>query len=236
MHILCKKLAFSFLFTVLLVSSSKTVLAQSASDSAEASSSAQTQINQELKKRMEKALSEAGTVAGALTTLLSERTSFVGEVTRVSQEAITVKQFSGNTIIPLTDTVELLKAGKKVSADDIEVGGWVSVLGTRDGNQVDPEFVLVSATSLKPKDKLVVLASLSEITRTEIKFVPRSSQDGTEQTVKIDKNSTFESSDGSEAVRTDFEKDYSVLIVAQKNADEETYTLTTLHALSDLKK
>lgn len=228
MHTWKQTLTSLSLIAVLALSSTSLAFAQ-ADETATASAAEATEsaVIDLIKSRL-------GEVAGALTDILDERTSFTGEVSRVSQEAITVRQFAGTTIVPLTEEVQLLKDDKAASTDDVEVGGWVTVLGTKDDNTVAPEFVIIAEESLQPKDKLVILGTITSISRTELGYTPRSSEAAAEETVALDANTVYENFDGTEVERTEFAEDYSVLIVAQKEQDEDEFTVTTLHALADL--
>lgn len=223
----------SFFFSLLLLWSTTGLSFAQATPAASESATTATESAAVI-DRLKSLLQQTGEVAGALTDLLDNRTSFTGEVTRVSQEAITVRQFTGTTIVPLSEDVQLLKANKAATADQVEVGGWVTVMGTPDDNTVAPEFVLISTESLLPKDKTVALGTITEITRTKISYLPRGNEAGAAETVLINKNTVFENSDGTVLKAADFEVDYSVLIVAQKDANQDEFTVTTLHALSDV--
>lgn len=189
------------------------------------------QANQEIKKRIEK-ITETGQVNGVMSTKLSEKTGFVGEVSRLSQESLTIRQGSDTTIIPFTDTLALFSKDKKISPDDIEVGNWAIVLGSKTNDKMNPEYVLVSKTSLQPKAKFVGIGTITNISKGKITVLPRGAT--TEQALTITKTSKFQNDDNTDLKATDFQKDLSVVVTGFRN-DDGTFSLLTVHALTDVK-
>jgi hypothetical protein len=185
----------------------------------------------ELKKRIEK-VAKRDQVRGAISNLFSDKFGFVGEVSRLSQEALTVKQNGDSRILPLTENITIVRAGKKIKAEEIEVGNWVTVLGMGTNEKFTPEIIIVSASALKPKQKVVMLGTITKITKTNITIMARGDQG--EQTFILPKAAKFENADGGTLKVTDFEEDLSVLVVGTRN-DKDQLELSTLRSLTDVK-
>lgn len=187
-------------------------------------SSSPEQTAEELKKRIEKVVSEKKD--------FSDKGGFIGEVTRLSQEALTVKQASGTTIIPLESSITLLKKGKRITAQEIEVGNWVIVIGTKEDSAINPDFIIASTESLRPKTKSVVIGTITSIAKSKVTVVTRGSNE--EKVFTIVKNTKYENSDGTTLKVADFEKDLSVLVVSSQE-ENDVFNITTIRALSDVK-
>lgn len=182
------------------------------------------QTAEELKKRIEKVLGEKKD--------FSEKTGFIGEVSRLSQEALTVKQAGGTTIIPFEDSIAILKKGKRITAQEIEVGNWVIVIGSKSDNDLKPDFIIVSAESLRPKTKTVVIGTITSIAKSKLTIITRGSNE--EKTFTLVRGTKYENADGTTVKVTDFDKDLSVLVVSSQ-AENDVFNVTTLRALSDVK-
>ncbi len=236
----CKTALFSFLFTTFIVISSlnpTSVLAANASKSANtdsdpASSSAE-ETTMELKRRIEKVVEEKREqIKGAISNLLADKHGFVGEVSRLSQEAITVRQNGDSRIIPLTENLVILQKGKKITADQIEVGNWVTVMGSGSSDKFNPEFILVSDEDLRPRERTVAIGTLNEVGRTSVTVTQRGSTE--EREYLIIKTSKLENVDGSAIKLTDFEEDLSVLVIATKNTKDQ-WEVVRIRSVTDVK-
>lgn len=199
-------------------------------DESDASPSAETskETIEEIKRRIEK---NSDLVKG-VTDPAQERIGLIGEVMRITGESLTVKTNTATVIMALTDSVRISSGNKTIKATDIAVGNWVSIIGTEVDDAFTPKTISVSTESLRPKTQEVALGTITEISRTEIAFTPRGSEDT--KTVTINRTSTFEDSDGTAATVADFETDMGVLLVAQQ--DEEDLVLATLRSLVPLEE
>jgi len=172
-------------------------------------------------------------VRGALHDLLTQKGGYIGEITRISEDALTLKTRTGSVIVPLTDQVNVLKDDKPQSVDAIAVGNWVTVLGSRESENVVAEFVLVSEASLLPRTQDVAVGSIYELSRRAMTITSRDSQ--TERSYVITTDTVFQDADGTEADWQDFEADYAVLIVALEDAKTAgTFEVTTVRSLVNL--
>lgn len=216
-----KNFGIAFTFALLLgitsISSVSAVSAQSATPGAgtEATDSATTE---ELRKRIERVVDERREqIKGVVEDLLGKKGAYIGQISRISEEAITVKQGETPTIIPISDTLVILQDATPLSIDKIEVGNWAIVLGTRSDNAIEPEYLIISDLSLRPQNQLVKLGSIKNINRSQLVFIPRGTQD--ELTATIQRATKFQDSDGDTAAVTEFEADLSVLVTAVEGKD-----------------
>lgn len=224
-------------FTFLPFLAPTPVFAITASNSAKESdaspSATPEETTMELKKRIEKVVEEKREqVKGVISNLLSDKHGFIGEVSRLSQEAITVKQNGDSRIIPITEDITIIKKGKKIKAEEIEVGNWVTVIGSGSIEKFEPEFILVSPESLRPKDRTIALGSLTTVGKTALKIKPRGSSD--EREFLIVKTSKLENVDGSAIKLADFDEDLSILVIATKNTKDQ-WEVVRARSLTDVK-
>lgn len=167
---------------------------------------------QKLKERIERVIEEKNEqVKGVIDELAGNRRAFVGEVQRVSAESITVKTTKTTHILALNNSIPLIKNSQKISVDDIAVGDWVIVLGTRDKDDFVPQHIIVSAKTLRPKPKMVTLGTIKSITKTEL--VVTSRQGDSDKTFVLSKNTSYQDVTGEPIVLKDLEKDLQCLVV-----------------------
>lgn len=172
-------------------------------------------------------------VQGALVDLLSEKGGYIGEITRISEEAITVSTRNGSVIVPLSEDVTLLEDDEIIAVDSIEVGNWATVMGDRLETQIEPEFVIISEESLQPRNQRIVVGSIFEISRTLLIVTARDG--GSEMSFVIDTDSVFQDQDGSEASWQDFDADFAVLISAVEDAETQgQFNALTVRSLANL--
>lgn len=169
-------------------------------------------------------------VNGAINNLLNKKVAMIGEVTRITDEAITVTNINGTKILPLNNNPRIIKGTQEIGVEKIEVENWVMVLGRQDGDDFSPNYIYVYSKSLRPKTQEVIIGTISAITKAELKITTRSNSE--ERTLKLSKNTTFEDSNGEEVRQLDFSEDINVLITGFK--DEDSTTVNTLRSLAPL--
>lgn len=175
---------------------------------------------QKLKERIEKIVEEKkDQIKGIIDNLDSNKQGFIGEVTRISEEAITIKTNKSTRILPITDDVELLEDGKEVELSDVAVENWLVVLGIIENDTFSPIRILVSDTSLRPLPSFITLGSIISIERSELTVIPRSGE--TETPVTLNNETLYEDLNGEEIERTDIEEDTQALIVALDDDGEK---------------
>lgn len=181
----------------------------------------------EIKKRIEDNTSK---VKGAINTLLNAKFGTIGEVQRINDGALTFQNRQGTTILVIDDTITITKNGKALPLEDIAVGNWVTVLGTKATNDFTPKFILVSETTLRPKTQIVAIGPISEITSKAVTIIDRAS--GESKSFTITRSTVMQDDAGEKAVIADFEEDVTVLITG---FDTETgFQLATLRSLAPL--
>lgn len=201
------------------------------SDNEEKTEATTSATTEELRKRIEKVIDEKREqIKGVLEDMLSKKAGYIGEITRVSETALTIKSKNGTTIVPLTDKLLILQKNQPLSVDKIEVGNWAVVLGTRDDELVEAEFIIVSDTTLRPKNQIVLLGTIRSIDRSELVITSRGTTE--ERTFTIQKTTKFQNSNGEKATATAFEKDLNVLAIGLEGQDG--WELQTVRSLAPL--
>lgn len=187
---------------------------------------------EELKKRIEKAVEEKREqIKGALQGIAADEKGFIGEIQRVTDEAITIKSSDKTTIIPVTSAIQLKRKNVTIKIDDVAVGNWAIIIGKESATgEFAPEQVLVSTETLQPKPQTIVIGNITTITAKEISVTSR--LNGQKYTFAVTKNSSTENNDGTALPIKNFEKDIQVLIVGINN--DTTTELKTMRALAPI--
>lgn len=176
---------------------------------------------QKLKERIEKIVEEKkDQIKGIIDNLDSSKQGFIGEVARISEEAITVKTNTSTRILPITEDVELLEDGKEIELSDIAVENWLVVLGIIEDDNFTPIRILVSEESLRPLPSYITLGSIKSLEKNELTIVPRSGEEE-EIPVTLNSDTLFEDLNGEEIDRTDIEEETQALIVALDDDGEK---------------
>jgi hypothetical protein len=133
-------------------------------------------------------------------------------------------------IVPLSESLILMQDDQPLSVDRIEVGNWAMVIGNKDDELVEAEFVIVTDESLRPKNQFVALGTIKSINRSELIITTRGKEE--EKTFAIQRATEFQNNDGATAAATDFEKDLNVLVVGLEGKDG--WELQTVRSLAPL--
>lgn len=198
-------LAFSFALMLVIGARSPLVYAQ------EATQSSKTTLK--LKERIERIVEEKKEqVKGIISNLTSNKQGFIGEVLRVTEESVTIKTNKATKIIPLDETVTILKKNKEVAVADIAIENWVVVMGIIEDDAFKPVRILVSDDSLRPKPHTIILGSINSIERSLITITPRSEE--TPLNATLNSKTIYEDINGEEIVRDDIEEETQALIIA----------------------
>lgn len=196
----------------------------------DASNSGQT--TESLKKRIEKLVEEKREqIKGVLSDISIQKRGFIGEVQRVSEEAITVKNPKGTHIISL-EGVSLQKAGKTIKVEEVAVGDWVVVLGFMDNGDYQAKRILVSGTSLRPPTQIVEVGTITALNATSITIETR----GTQETISLTTTKTTEYQDlqGEEIKRTLIEPDMQALVIGfDEKGKKNAIKVRILTAIAD---
>ncbi len=195
----------------------------------EASDSGRT--NQEIKKRIDRVIEEKKQeVAGALAEINTKKRGFVGPIDRVSETSLTIATHKGPLVLPLSESVKVLKNNKEAAVTDLSIGDFVVALGIETDGTFMPKFILSSGSSEKPKERLVLLGTLTDIGKSNLILMTR----GTNETkdITISKSTEYQNADGSEVSLDLFEEDLTILVVATD--DEGDLAATTIRSLAPL--
>jgi len=156
-----------------------------------------------------------------------EKKGFIGTVTRVTEDTITIKNSKGTNILPFENTL-LFKAKKKITPDKIAVEDWALVMGWIEDDSFVPKKIIISSDTLRPKSHIVMIGTIEDIGRTEIAFKSRSSE--TTDAFKINKNTRYQDNMGEEAEKTDFTESSQALLIGYE--DKDNSIVTVLRALA----
>lgn len=171
-----------------------------------------TETTQRLRERIEKIVEEKrDQVEGALDELANQRRGFIGEIQRVSSETVTVKTNKSTQILPITPTTGITKGRKTIPVDDIAVGDWAIVMGKLVDDEFQLEKLSISSTSLRPPAQVIVLGSISAITRTTITVQPRNNEAANQ--LNLVKNTEYQDIEGTSIKLADVKVDAQVLAV-----------------------
>ncbi|MBU0978355.1 hypothetical protein KKF92_00820 [Patescibacteria group bacterium] len=191
-------------------------------------------VTQTLKDRIDKTRTETDQeqVDKVIEQLAIRRGAMIGQVTRVTQESVTISTTQGTVILAIDDEVEITKAKKVIPLDQISVEDWLLVMGVTDGTQITPEYIFVSATSLRPKPQLVILGTLDTINKSDLSVASRA--DGETTTFNFNTATMYQNLDAKSAKLNQFSSDLTVLAIGYKEITETktTQVLTTLRALA----
>lgn len=235
-----KKNLISFIFVFALVLASvvphSTAFAQPVETQGAGENASDSATTDQLKKRIEKVVEERREqIKGVVEDLLGKKGAYIGEITRISEEAITVKSNETTNIIPLTEDLVILKGGAPADISTIEVGNWAIVLGNRSTTNIEPEYVLVSPTTLRPATQFVRLGTIKTINKNQLVFVPRGTQE--EKTIALLKTTKYQDVTGEDAKLADFDNELNVLVIATEGKDGlQLKTMRSLAPLSEQDK
>jgi hypothetical protein len=220
------KLTLAAVLTLLMMSgvqliSTQQVFAQeevTATTTETASPSSET--TQNLKERIEKIVSEKKEqIKEVVTELATQKRGFVGEVTRVAEDAMSIKTLKTTEIVSLDERTTFKEGSQEISTNDIEVGSWVVVMGLVNEQSFLPVRVLVSDETLRPLDHVIELGAITDIDNSGVILAPRSGESQIE--FSFTKNTSLEDLNGEEIDLDDIEEDMQALVVAYQDEDEK---------------
>lgn len=185
----------------------------------------------ELQKRIQKISEEnRDKIKGALDKFEQKKQALIGSVQRVSEETITIKGHRGTNIISVDDTLTFIKNKKEISLSDIAVDDWVTAMGTIIDDNLETEVVLVSSSSLRPKNDKIDIGTITEITTKNISISSR--KDQSDLVYQVDTTTLFKDSSGTEVKSTLFSEDITVIVIGY--TDEDGTHASTIQSLAPL--
>lgn len=214
-------------FLLLVLALSLVPVLQAQEQPAETNSTTET-----LKQRIEKIVEQQkDNVDSAIQEITDSRQGFVAQVTRVTQETLTVETGDLSRVLPLNE-VALMENGKEIEPETIAIDDWILALGLREEDSFTPKIIEVLANSPLPDPQVVYLGTLKEINRSSINFQAR----GMEEAILVDFNNAtdYQDAQGEEADLADFVEDDQVLLIGY--TDEQDTIATTIRALAPFNK
>ncbi len=182
----------------------------------------------QLKKRLERILGDQdaekpeGEIAG-----------YMGEVTRVNEEALAVKTHASNHIIPLDETIRMIKNNRPLPVEDVSVGAWILAVGTRVKNgDVSPTTIEVLTKPPVIKEHFIAMGTITAVNRSSVSFIPRGQTDPV--TLVAGRNAKLIDSAGETIALTKLPKDVSAVVVGFMETNATTWSLSTLKTTVDM--
>ncbi len=166
---------------------------------------------------------------------IKKKAAYIGQITRVNEEAISLKTLDGSEIIPLDTSIILLKRSQRIPVAEVTVGNWLIVIGYREKNQsIKPELLLVQTSDLRPREHLAAIGVITSTSNTSVSLTPRGKSEPVE--FKLTKNSKLLDATGEVISMKNVPKDVAVVVVGfATDKGWELGTLKTLVALAELK-
>lgn len=166
-------------------------------------------------------------VKGAISQSVNRNFAILGEVTRISGESITIKDRSGTKILPVDESIPILRESKRIKIDDVAVGNFTLVLGRNESEIFTPKIIYIYTKNIKPEPQNVYIGIIKKISKTELEISPRS-QDSDKKFV-INKNTKYVNDEGDVIKFEQIEQDTTVLVTTKRlENSEEVLTIKSL--------
>lgn len=223
-----KKIMTLALILTLFQASLNSALAASPSPSPKASPSpsptsqpSEETTTQKLKERIDRVIEERREqVQGTVDSLGLKKRGFIGEVQRVTEKTITVKNKKGSQILTIESKVALVKDNKKISIDDVAVGDWVIAMGYINAEEeFELRRVVVSSTNLRPRTYDTIIGSLESTTRSQVTILPR--QGNQPAVYTINKNTKFQDNQGKDITREKVQTETQHLMIGYTEQEQK---------------
>lgn len=182
----------------------------------------------QLKKRLERILGDqdGGNSPSGIA-------GYMGEVTRVNEDALAVKTHISNHIIPLDETISIIRNNRPIPVEDISVGTWVLAIGNRVKNgDVSPKTIVALTTPPKQRDQFVAMGIIKEVSRNTIIFIPRGQTEPV--TLLSNRNSKLIDANGETLTLADLPTDVSVIVVGFLEPTGNPWSLSTLKTMVNM--
>jgi len=221
-----QKIALSLAFFFILACLPNAVHAQTAPSSATAAAatSSPSATTQKLRERIEKVVEEKREqIAGVLDEITGQRRGYIGEVQRITSETMTLRTLRGTRIVSIKPTLILQKGNETIKIDQIAVGDWAIVIGSLEDDEIQPDKIIISSTSLRPKPQVVTIGSITAISPTSISLTDRAT--GEAYVFTLPKTAKLQDLTGATIKSTQISPEMQAVIVGQRPTE------TTLNAL-----
>jgi ribosome maturation factor RimP len=189
-----------------------------------ASPSADPAVTNSLKEQINKVIKEKKEqVKNKIKDLSQHKRGFVGQIDRVSEEAITVRHRSGSQVIPLEKSLLLVKnkaeEQESITVDDLAVDAWTAVLGYQIEDDFEPIKVIVSEERLAPQPQKVAIGSVVSISNDEL--VLKTRKDEVEISFQLNQTTNYQDLAGNEITHDDLFEDVQCLVAGYKDSGDD---------------
>ncbi len=174
-------------------------------------------VQENLKERIKRAAEEQRQVRGTSTTGLKR--GFIGTITRISEETMTLATTRGTLIVTLGD-VALVQNNRAITTSDLEIDNSVVVLGYQTGDDFQPRRIIVSEASLRPAPREIHIGTVTKIDRTSITIIPRGSNEEKVFTWMTNNRTKFVNNENETIRQADIQTDQDVILIT--NPEEES--------------
>lgn len=183
-----------------------------------------TETTQKLKERIDRVIEQRREqVQGVMDQIGLKKRGFIGEVLRVTEKTITIKNRKGTQTLTIGADVILVKDNKRATLDDIAVGDWLIIMGYVDKEDFLLKKIVISSTSLHPYTYLTHLGILESLTRTQLTFTPRTSQE--KETYTLLKTMVFQDESGENVDRKFIKPGTEFLLIGYDDKDDKKVML-----------
>lgn len=202
--------------------------------------SASPDTTEKLKERIEKVLNEQA-ADHRLETAAGKKKGLVGQIQRVTENIITVKNSAGIQTVTLTPQMQIIKKDRKLTPADLAIGDWITVLGYQKNEEFEPKRILVATKPLTPANLNMTIATLEEIAKPKrasasaakaTTLTLRSREDDQSFTAQVTKETKLLDATGETLAVTDLATQVQYLVLTIQPADDRQ--LLYLKALAPL--
>lgn len=164
------------------------------------------------------------------------RRAYLGQVERVTDEAIRLQTRTQPISLALEKLTNVRLGEKKIEPDQIEVENWlllIGALGEPDNlESLVPEKTLVYTKSPRPQLPFATIGNLESLTKSQIQLVER--QSGESATLSLASGIKYLDSEGQPTTMVNFSSDTGVLVTGYVDGDNRL--ATTVRALAPFAK
>jgi hypothetical protein len=169
-----------------------------------------------LKDRIDRILEQRQEKLKELEQAGQRRRVFIGEVQRITERTVTIRNRTGNQSFTVSSEVVLVKNSKAATIDDIAVGDWLGIIGFLDKETIQPQLVIISSTSLLPTKFETVIGTIKQLPRNQIVITD---PNGSDRTFSIVRTTQFQGSDGNTIKLQSLQTETQVIIIAKPEGE-----------------
>ena len=156
--------------------------------------------------------------------------AYLAQVNRVSAETLTITNNQVNSIIPLTDDLEIMKDEELLEIDEIAVDDWVIVYSILEEGVPTVKRVLVTDKNFSQNERKIVLGTITELNANNLLFDSRTGEN--DLIFLLDKETQYFDVNGNEIGLNKFYVELQCLIVAVINSNDQ-WRVSSIKTLVD---